>query len=271
MDILGYLVSNDEHGIKIITNDSDIESDKEDSFDSDDENYILIPREDSFHFDYYYSDFSPKKKDPWKTSISYKNKIHDRHDYIFYPFKFLMEIDSEIAHFKRNIVYEFENFIMPFSESKEVINFAKPYLDNIIKFYEKYSFNDKPVIKGQYTIILCNDDVLYNRFDDYKKIIDHKNNKILYETPENRIKGLLRKGKKYRIILAVDIYINPTRRENFCINCLKNKSDIFFENCEHLVLCDDCQYEDKEERKLIDKCPICNISIGMPIKIDLPL
>ena len=271
MDILGYLVSNDEHGIKIITNDSDIESDKEDSYNSDDENYRLIPKENSFYFDYYYSNFSPKKNDPWKTSISYKNKIHDRHDYIFHPFKFLMEIDSEITPFKKNIVYEFENFINPFSKSKDVINFAKPYLDNVIKFYEKYSFDNKPIIKGQYAVILCNDCMLNMPNDFYKKIIDHKNNKILYEPPENRAICLLEKGKKYKILLAVDIYINPTERENFCISCSKNKSNIFFENCAHLVLCDDCQYEDKEERKLINKCPICNISIGLPIKIDLPL
>ena len=195
---LGYLVSNDEHGIKIITNDSDIESDKENNYNSDDENYRLIPREDSFYFDYYYSDFSPKKKDPWKTNISYKNKIHDRHDYIFYPFKFLMEINSEITFFKKNIVYEFENFITPFSESKDVINFAKPYLDNVIKFYEKYSFDDKPIIKGQYAIILCNDDIVNMHQDSYKKIIDHKNNKILYETPENNIDCLLKKAKNIK-------------------------------------------------------------------------
>ena len=81
----------------------------------------------------------------------------------------------------------------------------------------------------------------------------------------------IKKGEKYKIILAVDIYINPIGRENFCINCLKNKSNIYFEPCMCLVLCDDCQYKNKEKTMYITKCPTCNLSIDFPIKIDLPL
>ena len=116
----------ENNNIKVRTRyESESESEsEEDSYDS--ENRMIVIKGDNFYF----SDLTIRKDDFLKTIVSYKNKIHDRHDYIFFPFKFLMEIDSGIVQFKKNIVYEFENFITPFSESKDVINFAKPYLDN---------------------------------------------------------------------------------------------------------------------------------------------
>ena len=142
--------------------------------------------------------------------------------------------------------------------------------DNVIKFYEKYSFNNEPIIKGKYSIILESSGTSFE-LDKFEKIIDHKNNKILFETPENSSRCLLVKGEKCKIILAVDIYTNHFGRKDYCINCSKNKSNIFFEGCWCLVLCDECLYKDKEKTMFINSCPSCKTAIGLPIKIDLPL
>ena len=242
--------------------DSEIESDN-DSEDENKEDIMMVAEGNNFYFDFF------NCYDIFKKRVSHENEIHDRHDYFFFPFKYVMEIDSYIIPFKKNIVYRFDNFINPFLESEDIINFAKPYLDNIIKFYEKYSSND-PIIKGHYAIIIQSYDKSGFTIDKFEKVIDQKNNKVLYETPENRPRCVILKGEKFKIKLAVDIYTDYPR-EDYCISCSKNKSNILFSSCQCMVICLECLYKNKEKTMFINSCPLCNNTIELPIKIDLPI
>ena len=200
-----------------------------------------------------------KNIDPYQQITTTENKIHNIN--LFLPFKFVMEIDSHLTPFKKNIIYETEAMRSEEDTTKNIFSFSRPFLNKIIKYYKKFSFNDSPVIKGKYYLFINQrDDVIAS----YIISMNHKNNEILdYKKQDGEIK----KASFYWLRIVVDIYTDINKEyktEELCAICYENKSNIIVKPCNHLFMCKRCCTTGK-----IKNCPICRTEIKQYIKYDM--
>ena len=202
--------------------------------------------------------------DIFQQVITTECKIHDK--FLFFPFKFEMEIDSTLTKFKKNIVYESIYFKSKDDENvNDAFNYSKETFNKIINFYKNFSFNNLPVIKGSYYVFIVEKNE-NNIIAQYKITIDHKNNKVINN--EKKINGEIKYKIIYTIRIVVDIYTDLEnenyKKENVCAICYENNSNIIFKPCDHYVVCNKCFFTGS-----IKNCPFCRKKIDMALKLDL--
>ena len=205
---------------------------------------------------------SLKEEDPYQQIVTTENKIHKQN--LFYPFKFINEIDSSLTKFKKNIIYDTDVMVSKENSIQNIFSFARPYLNKIIKFYKKFSFNNYPVIKGKYYLFIDQNNKI---IASYMITMDHKNNKILnYKKKDGEIK----KESLYYLRIAVDIYINLNKKdyktEEVCAICYDNKPNIIFKPCGHTSICKSCYNLGK-----INTCPMCRTKLTHALHCDILL
>ena len=201
-------------------------------------------------------------KDLYQQIISTENKIHEEN--LFYPFKFIKEINSNLTKFKKNIIYDTDVMLCKEDTTGYIFKDSKQYLNKIIKYYKKYIFNNSPVIKGKYYLFICQKDKI---IASYMISIDHKNNKTLdYKKQDGKIK----KGSLYWLKMAVDIYIDLDKKyyktEEVCAICYENKPNIIFKPCGHVSICKTCFYKGS-----IETCILCRAELTHALCCDIIL
>ena len=201
--------------------------------------------------------------DPYEQVVTTECKIHDK--FLFFPFKFKMEIDSTLTKYKKHIVYNSTYFKSNEDENvNNAFSYSKETLKKIISFYKNFSFNNSPVIKGSYYVFIIENDG--NIIAHYKITKDHINNKVI--SHEKKINGEIKFGKIYTIRIIVDIYTDldskEYKKEKVCSICYENNSNIIFRPCGHYVVCNKCFFTGN-----IKNCPFCRKKIDIAAKLDL--
>ena len=152
---------------------------------------------------------------------------------------------------------------------KEIFNFSKPYFDKYIEEYKNYKIRKKPITNSTFRII-----VFYSKepncfnCSEGKRLfeidIDNTiNNKIIYEFKNN---SLFEKDidKIYSFFVNIEIELYNHNKffqyngekdpiiEDVCILCKKNKPNVLFTKCFHLVVCSNCKRFNN-----LNSCPRC--------------
>ena len=153
----------------------------------------------------------------------------------------------------------------------EIFNMAKPHFDKIIKQYEDYKIQRKPITNSAFRLSVCHSkedkDFIYcgDKKILYEIEIDNKNkNKITFEHKNvNLIENNKDKILAFFVEIVVDVFNEDEffqydgdkdqRIEDVCIVCNKNKSNVLITKCFHLVVCSECL-----RLKQLNCCPYCH-------------
>ena len=163
-----------------------------------------------------------------------------------------------------------------------IVNFSKPYIDDLLKKYKDYRHNDLQPLHISAHLYICSKS-LPNIFRDgkipiYNKLVAIEDNNRVFSNVTFFDKNFKTKINQLEIIISisydflfdtytfeededeVDLVFNEainTINEEECVVCYTNKPNIIYTDCYHFCVCSDCD----KEAKLIS-CPLCR----MPIK-----
>ena len=158
------------------------------------------------------------------------------------------------------------------TDKQEIYILSKMHLDNIVKRYENYMVNDKPITETSFRLYVeqIQDDELTTKHI-YSIFYDNMENRIAWE---NKYDDNFTIEGNFRIILEVighviDDYdsedydeddLEPYKKaisETECIICFKKTPNILYTECLHRVVCVSCDTKGK-----FKKCPLCRTRIN---------
>ena len=156
------------------------------------------------------------------------------------------------------------------TDKQEVYIYSKIYFDNIVKSYENYIVNDKPITETSFKLYveIQRDDEL-----DYKHIysMSYDNlykKKIAWENKYDdnfSIEGTFRIKIEVMGYVIYDYdsdgydYVKPYKKaisETECIICLEKTPNVFYSECLHMCVCSSCDTTGE-----FTKCPLCRTKI----------
>ena len=163
------------------------------------------------------------------------------------------------------------------STKQEVYILSKMYFDNIVKHYENYIVNNKPITETAFRLVakLIEEDYFTERFI-YSMRFNNIENKITWENKYDD-DFIPLEGDFYLKLEVIghveenyyeeyydsdyEEYQSPkpykkTITESECIICFENKPNILFSECFHLCVCNVCDSKGK-----FSKCPLCRTKI----------
>ena len=162
------------------------------------------------------------------------------------------------------------------STKQEVYVLSKMYFDDIVKRYENYMVNDKPITESSFclSVKLAEDDY-FNEKQIYSIRYNNLENKIEWE---NKFDDDFDIEGEFKIMLEVighfvqyyyeayyedsdyeDEDEEPARKtisEPECIICFENKPNMLYLECMHLCVCNGCDGKGR-----FYKCPMCRTKI----------
>ena len=159
---------------------------------------------------------------------------------------------------------------------QEVYILSKMYFDNIVKRYENYTINNKPITETTFrlTAKLVEDDYFTEKFI-YALRYNNIENKITWENKyDDDLTPLdgdfnLKLEVNGRVVNYYEVnqdsdyeeYQTPKSykkaiSETECIICFENKPNMLFLDCMHLCVCNECDRKGK-----FTKCPMCRTKL----------
>ena len=160
----------------------------------------------------------------------------------------------------------------------DIINFSKPYIDNLIEKYKNYQYNNLTPLYISVDLYLHSKDLI----DIFKERPVHLYGKIL-KTEDNKIHNIHSafgnhptEVNQLKINISIDYDVRPqdydsedsedeedlipkttnTINEEVCVVCYAKKPNIIFTDCYHLCVCSNCDEEGE-----FNKCPLCRVPI----------
>ena len=161
------------------------------------------------------------------------------------------------------------------TNSEEVYIYSKMYLDYIVKCYENYILNGKPITETSFRLFV---EIERENDIDTKNIylIAYDNVKKTISWEEKYNENLIIEGN-FRIKIEVighyfdnrnsddDDDIEPYKKtisETECIVCFENKPNLLYSECLHICVCVSCDTKGK-----FTKCPLCRTKIKTKFSI----
>ena len=160
---------------------------------------------------------------------------------------------------------------------QEVYILSKMYFDNIVKHYENYVVNNKPITETTFRLVakLVEDDYFTERFI-YSMRYDNIENKITWENKYDDDFTPLEGDFNLKLEVISHVEENyyegdydsdyeeyqppkPCKKaisETECIICFENKPNMLFLDCMHLCVCNVC-----DSKGRFNKCPMCRTKI----------
>ena len=192
------------------------------------------------------------------------------------PFKLISEETNELLNPIPNKIFTFKTSTIRDTTTKaEIFNAVKKDLDAIKKKYKNYIIDDTPSTESVYKVnigIHENDGITTK--DICRVSVNHISNAAMWVTKimdEPEVKG-----EFFIAILVIltafqntendsdsdfmedeeEYKIRKTKREDECVICCKNPSNILYTECLHMVVCNECDATGN-----LSKCPFCRKKI----------
>ena len=187
------------------------------------------------------------------------------------PFKLVNSQSRDYEESIPSLKFEFKTDNIYDTTTKEIIfNISKRHFDDIILQYKNYVLNGVSTTESTYALyvsIFKDDEWEFKHI--YSILLDHESDRISWE---NKYDSNMEIEGEFFIGIDVVVYVSPevedrydedynyklkkSIKEDECVICFNNKTNILYTECLHFVVCDGCDKKGK-----FSKCPLCRKNI----------